>query len=429
MPRRTRLFYGWFIVLVSALGLFLGAPLLIFSFSVFFKPLVDAFHASRAAVSLAFSIFNFVGALWLPATGMLIDRFGSKRVILISTVVFGAVLCSALWVGAVLWQLYLFFSILGIAMASGPAPVPYAAIISHWFDRRRGLALASAMMGIGLGSIIVPILAQHLITSYNWRVAFAIFGAAVLLLPSPAIAAFLKDDPAQLGLHPDGGAVTTVRTASPQNTLGLTWREVWHSPTFWLLICIFVLIGVSTHGAVLHLSAILTDRGITPQRAALATSLLGAAVLIGRIASGYLMDFIFAPRVAMLFFGATTLGIAMLCTSIRGSLTLLAAFLIGLGTGAEVETLGYLISRYFGLRAFGTAYGVSFGGFMTAGSIGVLLMGAGYDHFHSYTVALAALATAMLLAVILFAFLGPYRFAAEPHLPAPSIPLELPDPA
>jgi MFS family permease len=181
------------------------------------------------------------------------------------------------------------------------------------------------------------------------------------------------------------------------------------------------------HGAVLHLAAILTDRGITAQRAALATSLVGAAVLVGRLGSGYLMDFVFAPRVAMLFFGATTVGLAMLSTGMHGDLTLLAAFLVGLGTGAEVETLGFMISRYFGLRSFGTAYGVAFGAFMTAGSVGVLLMGAGYDHFHSYTIALLGLTAAMVATLLLLALLGPYRFVAEPRHESPA-PLELPDP-
>jgi MFS family permease len=76
--KRPQLFYGWLIVFVSAIGLFLGAPLFVFSFSVFFKSLVLDFHASRAAVSFAFSLFNLVGALWLPCTGVLIDRFGAS---------------------------------------------------------------------------------------------------------------------------------------------------------------------------------------------------------------------------------------------------------------------------------------------------------------------------------------------------------------
>ena len=120
--KRPRLFYGWLIVFVSAVGLFLGAPLMVFSFSVFFKSLVLDFHASRAAVSFAFSLFNIVGALLIPCTGMVIDRFGAKRVILVFTLLYGLVLCSAPWVGSSLWQLYLFFTLLGIAMASGLHP-------------------------------------------------------------------------------------------------------------------------------------------------------------------------------------------------------------------------------------------------------------------------------------------------------------------
>ncbi len=423
--RRPRLFYGWLIVFVSALGLFLGAPLLVFSFSVFFKSLVVDFHASRAAVSFAFSLSNFVGALWLPGTGVLIDRFGPKRVILVSTLLFGLVLCSALWVGSGLWQLYLFFTILGVAMASGPAPVPYGVVISHWFNRHRGLALGLSMMGIGIGSIVVPMLAQHLIAMFGWRMAFAIFGAAVLLLPIPVIAAFLQNDPKERGLQPDGDGKISDSPLPLQDKEGLSWREIWHSPTFWILICIFSLAGASVHGAVLHMSAIFTDRGVSAERAAVATSLVGAAVIIGRLGSGYLLDRLFAPRVAILFYGATALGILMLCSGINGNLALGASFLVGLGMGAEVESMGYMISRYFGLYAFGTAYGSAFAAFMIAGSAGVLLMGAGYDRFHSYTVPLAALGAAMVLALVLLTHLGPYRYGVEPKTNQSMKPMEV----
>jgi MFS family permease len=423
--RRPRLFYGWLIVFVSALGLFLGAPLLVFSFSVFFKSLVVDFHANRAAVSFAFSLSNVVGALWLPGTGVLIDRFGAKRVILVSTLLFGLVLCSALWVGSNLWQLYLFFAVLGIAMSSGPAPVPYGVVISHWFNRHRGLAMGLSMMGIGIGSVVVPMLSQRLIAIFAWRMTFAIFGAAVLLLPLPVIAALLQNDPRQRGLQPDGDETVRDSSLPPQNKQGLSWREIWHSPTFWILICIFSLTGASVHGAVLHMSAIFTDRGITAERAAIATSLVGAAVMIGRLTSGYLLDRLFAPRVAILFYSATALGIAILCSGISGNLALAASFLVGLGMGAEVETMGYMISRYFGLHAFGTAYGSAFAAFMISGSAGVLLMGAGYDRFHSYTVPLAVLGVAMVLALILLTRLGQYRFGVKPETAQSMKPLEV----
>jgi len=421
-----RPFYGWLIVFVSAIGLFLGPPLMIFSFSVFFKSLVLDFHASRAAISFAFSLFNTIGALLIPCTGMIIDRFGAKRVILGFTLLYGLILCSSLWVGSSLWQLYLLFTILGVAMASGPAPVPYGVVISHWFNRHRGLALGLSMMGIGIGSVVVPILAQRLITSFGWRAAFAIFGGAVLLLPLPILAALLQNDPAQRGLLPDGDESNHASNLPTPDKQGMTWHEIWHSPTFWILISIFSLAGACVHGAVLHMSAIFTDRGVTAERAAIATSLVGIAVMLGRLASGYLLDRLFAPRVALLFYGATAVGMAILCAGTSGPFALVASFLVGLGMGCEVESMAYMISRYFGLTAFGTAYGHAFGAFMLAGAAGVFLMGAGYDHFHSYTVPLAGLCGAMVLALVLLANLGPYRYGVVAKSNQPSKPIEVP---
>ena len=425
MNQRPRLFYGWVIVALSAVGLFLGAPIVVFSFGVFFKPMVADFHASRAAVSLAFSLANTAGALSIPCIGMAIDRFGAKRLIVVSTFFYGVVLCAALWVGGSLWQLYLFYALLNVAMTAGAAPVPYGVVISHWFNRYRGLALALAMMGIGIGSVVVPIVAERLIAMFGWRSAFAIFGGAVLLVPLPVLAAWLENDPEQRGLRPDGAKASPSRLP-PQAKTGMSWHEIWHSPTFWLLLCIFSLAGASVHGVGLHMAAIFTDRGVSAARAATATSLVGAAVIVGRLCSGYLLDRMFAPRVAILFYSATALGIAILCIGVSGNLAFVAAFLSGLAMGAEVESMAYMMSRYFGLAAFGTSYGVAFGAFMISGSAGVLLMGAGYDRFHSYRIPLASFSVAMVLTVILLTRLGQYRYAVDAESSAAIEPIQVP---
>jgi hypothetical protein len=93
--------------------------------------------------------------------------------------------------------------------------------------------------------------------------------------------------------------------------------------------------------------------------------------------------------------------------------------------GAEVETMGYMISRYFGLRAFGTAFGLAFGAFMLAGAAGVLLMGEGYDRFHSYNVPLAGFCGAMVLALLLLSRLGPYRYGATREVSPPLEPVQV----
>ncbi|HKD78034.1 MAG TPA: MFS transporter, partial [Ktedonobacterales bacterium] len=267
------------VVAISAAGLFLGAPLVVFAFSVFFKPMVADFHASRAAVSFAFSLSNTAGALSIPCLGVLIDRFGAKRLIVVSTVVYGGVLCAAVWVGSSLWQLYVFYALLNVAMTAGAAPVPYGVVISHWFNRYRGIALGLSMMGIGVGSIVVPILAQRLIAMFGWRSAFAVFGIAVVLLPLPVLAWGLQNDPALRGLQPDGDERVASSHIPVRERPGMSWHEIWHNPTFWLLLCIFSLAGACVHGVALHMAAIFTDRGVSAAQAAKATSLLGGAVL------------------------------------------------------------------------------------------------------------------------------------------------------
>jgi MFS family permease len=137
---RPRLFYGWWVVSTSALGLFFGPiPIVVFSFGVFLKPLIQEFHSGRGAVSLAFTLHNSILAFGLPVAGQLIDRFGPRKLILPSTFAVGMILLSTyFWLGRI-WQLYLFYLALGVA-GCGAAPVSYCHVISHWFNRNRGLA-------------------------------------------------------------------------------------------------------------------------------------------------------------------------------------------------------------------------------------------------------------------------------------------------
>jgi MFS family permease len=159
--------------------------------------------------------------------------------------------------------------------------------------------------------------------------------------------------------------------------------------------------------------ALLTDRGVSPQGAAVASSIVGVALLVGRIGAGYLLDRIFAPRLALLLFGGSAVGIALLSAGSVGKIALVAAFLVGVGVGAEVDIIAYLMGRYFGLRALGTAFGYGFGSYVFGGALGALLMGAGFDLTHSYTVPLAGFFIAMVLAAWLMTRLGPYRYAAR----------------
>ena len=404
----------------AALGLCLGAaPIIVYSFAVFFKPLSQEYHAGRAAISFAFTLQNVAAALFAPLTGRLIDQFGARKIILPGTAIFGLMLLSSKLLGGKLWYFYIFFAVLGIIQGCS-SPVSYSVVVSHWFDRRRGLGLGLMMLGIGVGAMLVPYAAQRLIAMYGWRIAYGAYGLAVLVIALPIAATFLRNDPRDKGLLPDGIVEAVVGgqpvTKKDAGVEGLTWHETWHSPSFWLLVSSFFLAGASVHACVLHLSPLLTDRGISAQAAAAAISVVGFAVLIARVGTGYLLDRFFAPRLAAIFFCGAAVGIGMLTLGATGKVALGAAFLIGMGMGAEGDLIAYSLSRYFGLKAFGTAYGYAFGTFVMAGALGTLLMGAAFDWTHAYTVPLAGFFVAMVMAAWLMTRLGPYRFAAlEQH--------------
>lgn len=409
------IFYGWRVVLVSALGLFWGIPIAVYSFSVFFKPLMQEFHVGRAAISLAFTVQLLVGALSAAPAGWLIDRFGPRRVILIGTAIFGLILVATRLFTGSLAQLYVFYLLLGLSI-HGVGPIPYGTVVSHWFDRRRGLALGLTMLGIGLGAVVMPFLAQTLIAQFGWNTAYSILGASVLLVCWPTVACFLKEKPGDLGLISDGAAGTTCSPHSRGARDGLTAREAWSSRDFWVMVCAFILASASVQGCVVHMAAMLSDKGLSPHSAALGSSLIGAAVLIGRAGTGYLLDRFLAPRLAAIFFAGSALGVAVLWLA-NSELMLAGAFLIGLGLGAEVDIIAYITSRYFGLLDFAKVYSSAFAAFALAGALGPLVMGAGFDRTGSYRDPLILFFMAAAIAAALMTRLGPYRFSAKQSVP------------
>jgi cyanate permease len=190
----------------------------------------------------------------------------------------------------------------------------------------------------------------------------------------------------------------------------MSWPEASRSATFWLVLCAYCFVGTGIHACMIHMSAMLTDRGSTAQLAALAASLIGAGSMTGRLLSGYLLDRFFAPKVAAVTFAAVAAAIASFCFTHGTTIALPAAFVVGLGLGAEGDIVAYLISRYFGLRSFGEIYGYAFSAFVLTGAVGPLLMGAGFDRTRSYLLPLIAFSGAAAISALLMTRLGPYRY-------------------
>jgi MFS family permease len=402
LQARSRLNFGWAVVGASAVGLALsGAPVVVYSFGIFLPSLASEFHVGRGAISFAFTLHNLVGAVVAPVVGRVADRYGARPVVMFGSSMLGVVGLSALAIRPHLMQLYVFYAALGIGTIS-TSPIAYGILIARWFDGRRGLALGLMMVGLGLSAIVMPPVVRALIANFGWRETFGIYGIAVFLVTLP-IAMLLRE--------PDGE--TRARTAPVQRggAPGTPWSEIWRHKDFRVMLAAFFIAGAAVHACALHIPEILTDCGVALKVAALASSVTGVAVLVGRIGSGIILDRRFGPSVAMGFFALAALGFLLLAVSSNPSIAVFAAFLVGLSFGAEVDLIGFLLSRYFGLRALGTAFGVMFGAFVLAGGIGPFLMGIGFDETGSYRVPLLGFLVAMSIATALMSLLGAYRYA------------------
>ena len=299
---RPKVFYGWWVALTAALGLFLNTgTIVVFSFGFFAKAIGQEFHGGRAKISLAFTIHNLTSALFIPLAGRLVDHHGPRKVLLPFTAVFGLILISSCFLSEAIWQLYLFYFALGV-VSGGAGAMSYTDVVSHWFDRHRGLAISVMMLGMGSGAIVIPAVAQRLVATLGWRLAYTVFGCSILLIPLPVVAAFLKERPENMGLLPDGAAEARVSmpivATDTSNDVGLALREAVRTREFWTMVCSLFLVTASVHACFIHLPAILTDRGGSAQLAAFASSLFGVGLFMGRVGCGYLLDQFFAPRVA-----------------------------------------------------------------------------------------------------------------------------------
>ncbi|MDR3698117.1 MAG: MFS transporter [Candidatus Sulfopaludibacter sp.] len=386
---------GWRVAVASSICVLVSfASLLVYTFAIFLKPLAAEFGWSREAVSAAFGIAALAVAACSPPLGWLLDRYPARRIILPCLTIFGCAFASLSLMTRHLWQLYATFLILGI-VGNGTAHLAYSRALTTWFQERRGVAFSILLGGGALGAMILPPVAEALIRTVGWRASFAILGAAVLVIGLPC------------------GARIRARSRFTHSAslaaAGASVSEGLRSRIFWIIVVELFLISVSQNGAITHLSALLTDRGISAGKAALAVSSMGGAILAGRLITGWLLDRYFAPRVAACLFAISAVGTYLLAGAQSLPVGIEAAALIGFGMGGEGDVTPYLLSRYFGLRSFSTLYGFTWTAYAIAGAVGPVIMGRAFDATGSYSGLLVRLAEVTLVAASLMLLLPRYK--------------------
>jgi len=261
----------WWVVAGSLLGLTVGnGPVMQFTFGVFVKPLSEALQTDRGTISGALLAGLVATGIATPLIGRLIDQHGTRRVALPAIVLFALGMAAIGLFANSPAALILMYALCGI-VAAGQTPLPYSKAIAAVFDERRGLALGIATAGVGLGTMLMPMLAQKLMASFGWRGAYMGLGLVTLLVALPAMAGLVTRR-REAATSADGTAAGPAHATPNAMAPGMSAAEARVSGRFWCLAVAFFTVALAASGVVAHIVPLMTDRGVPAASAAAAIS-------------------------------------------------------------------------------------------------------------------------------------------------------------
>ena len=381
---------GWRYVFCTDVGS-IAMALQTYTTGIFMKPLVEEMGWSRAAVSGNMVIMAVCMMLCAPISGRLVDRYGSRRIALIGAPLFGLSvagvgLCTpSIWTWWLAWTFYGLFTFL-------IGPQVWAAAISRHFKVSRGLALAVGLSGNGLGAVLWPGLTIYLIGQFGWRLAYMSMGALIAAVLGVICFALMRGPAAEIAHSKDD---TTEKSSEP----GLSSSQAFRSWTFWQIAGAASLMGAAVTAVIVHLPSLLSDKGWQAPQIAELLTILGPAVIGGRLLVGYLLDKLPGRAVMLAVIVMPAVGCLALINFDGGySSALIAVVLIGMTSGAEGDIIAYLLGRYFGLRNFGMIYGVGLSVFAVGYGCAPAVAGRVFDILQSYNPMMIGLTALLFLA-------------------------------
>ena len=401
------------LLLAACVGVICSSIVLPFyTLGIFVVPVTEAFGWSRSEFQLSLMFSTGIGVFTSPVVGWFIHRYGARRVAL-----FGLVgLSIALFLPSLnqgnLLLFYLSYGAMAL-LGAGTVPVTWTTAITQVFSRQRGFALGLVLSGTGLCAVIVTPLIAWVVETWGWRAGYVALAALPLLVAGPWVWWLFKlpkDGEVAEDSSPDANP------PEPAAEEGLTLGEALRGYRFWVLLLSIFLVYVVQSGLVPNLIPALTDAGIPMSEAATAMSSFGAAVIVGRLAIGWLVDRFWAPGVAAAAIALPVIACLMLLQSLTLSNAILASLLLGFAAGAELDLMAFLAAKYFGTAHYAKIYGFLYAGLASASGIAPSMYAWLYETMGTHNAGFQLGAVAFTASALLVLCLGRYpTFNASKH--------------
>jgi MFS family permease len=383
---KQRLFYGWIVVGATHAALFVIFGVA-YSFAAFFSAFQSEFDASRGDVSLVFAISGFLYFLIGAFAGALSDRLGPRRISLFGMAALAAGLLAAAHAQS-LAVLYVTYSI-GVGIGVGFVYVPSVGAVQPWFLKRRALASGIAVAGIGLGTLVGPLVAAWLIDAFGWRRAFEFLAVGTVVIGGAA-ALLLDNRPARHGVGPDGGPPMAAPAGPGAPLPGLTLREAMRTRPLWLLYASTLFSCMGLFIPFVHLAPYARDVGLSAATGVLLVGLIGVGSLVGRFGIAGVGDRF--GRAQMLAIANAGMGAMFGLWLVSTGAWALGLFALLFGTfyGTMVALAPALVMDLFGARSIAGILGFVYTAAGIGNLIGPALAGYAFDLSGSYTLPIVA---------------------------------------
>jgi MFS family permease len=376
--------------------------------SLFITHITKEFGWTRGDMGVAGMVAFTTGAIALPLIGRLLDRFGFRPIVLVCVPAV-ALLYLAVSLQSGSYWFYLALMVWGGIFGGGTGPIAYTRPIIAAFERQLGLALGAATAATSITAMIIPPLLGAAIAAHGWRAGFHAMIAVTLFVGLPIALALIgrarecatrTADDARPGVVSAGG--------------GMTLGEAIRGSRFWFLALALFAINIPGSGVVGQLAPLVGDKGLSDSAAALVMSAYAFGLFIGRLLTGFALDRCRPNLVGMVMTLIPAIGVVLLMIpSPSFGLAALAAAMIGMQQGSEVDLIAYFVSRGFGFKHYGSIYGMIAvaGALSTAGAL--VLFGEIHDVTGTYDIALVIGAVAFCIGAAAFASIGPVRAATD----------------
>jgi len=428
MARRRKIFYGWWIVLASAvLNIFAGGTFF-YGFTVFFNPIKDTFRWSAAVTSVAFVFQRLEAGVLGPIAGFLVDRVGPRKLMLAGWSVIGLGFLAMSRINS-LWAFYGSFLLITVGLSFGSFVVMNT-VVAHWFTKKRSRALTLISVGFGVSGALVPLMALS-IGYFGWRETLALIG--IILCPIGILLSLvMRHKPSQYGYLPDGETRPTVD--KPANVLslhssneigeqdlvpsatGFTVKAALRTRAFWMLTLasFFQHIGVSA--VMVHIVPYLESVKLSTTIAATVVTGMTLCSIIGRLSFGFFGDFTNKRYLIAIAFTLQTIGLVIFSFIDASKAWLIIPFLLTYapGYGGPLPLRAALQADYFGMRSFGTIMGLMASVSMLGGLFSPVVAGWLFDVTGSYHLAWQIFAFITIPAILLMLLAKPPKVTQEP---------------